>query len=631
MAEIATEKGGATMRDVFVTLLLHCEVNDPQALFDKHRKKMMEDIKRNLRMSNPRLRLNEVVLKEQATAALIADIKERLLEQNHEIENFFDKRTCSLAALCTENRLIREETSYSRKQMEDEILAMSMLGDPTRKQIEDFNAVTRAYAENGSSSVDVVQKYNKTIEWHAKNGLNVGQKKLFKKIMRSVRNGKLSNTFFAYGPGGSGKTTTYKMLIYTSRLQSKIVLAVASSGIAAILLPGGRTGHSRFKIPIDIKKNSTCNIFKGKNNLCELLKRTDLIVWDEAPMTHRYTFEALDRTLRDIRDSKKPFGGITCLLGGDFRQVLPIVKYGSKSQIIEASIFRSELWSKFEVCELKKNMRVLGKENARDLARQEEFAKWLLHVGDGTVEADSRGRIDLESVGANLCQDLDELIETTFPDLQQNMNNVEYFKSRAILTPLNKTVTEVNREIVERLPGKHKKFRSIDRATDTDCANQYPVEWLNTIEESGVPPHKLRLKVGMPIMLMRNLVPSKGHCNGSRYIVQQFNDEKEFSRRLIKVKPLHPIPGLENEAYYIPRIRLKPKTSYGFQLERTQFPIRPAFCMTINKAQGQTLKAHAGVYLPNPVFGHGQLYVACSRVTKPENLSFCITPTKYDT
>ena len=88
--------------------------------------------------------------------------------------------------------------------------------------------------------------------------------------MRSVRNGKLSNTFFAYGPGGSGKTTTYKMLIYTLRLQSKIVLAVASSGIAAILLPGGRTGHSRFKIPIDIKKNSTFNIFKGKNNLCEL-------------------------------------------------------------------------------------------------------------------------------------------------------------------------------------------------------------------------------------------------------------------------------------------------------------------------------------------------------------------------
>ena len=247
------------------------------------------------------------------------------------------------------------------------------------------------------------------------------------------------------------------------------------------------------------------------------------------------------------------------------------------------------------------------------------------------MEADSRGRIDLDSVEANICKDLDELIETTFPDLQQNLNNVEYFKSRAILTPLNKTVTEVNREIVERLPGKHKKFRSIDRATDTDCANQYPVEWLNTIEESGVPPHKLRLKVGMPIMLMRNLVPSKGHCNGSRYIVQQFNDEKRFSKTLIKVKPLHPIPGLENEAYYIPRIRLKPKTSYGFQLERTQFPIRPAFCMTINKAQGQTLKDHAGVYLPNPVFGHGQLYVACSRVTKPENLSFCITPTKYDT
>ena len=99
--------------------------------------------------------------------------------------------------------------------MEDEILAMSVHGDPTRKQIEDFKAVTQSYAENGLSSLDVVQEYNKTIEWHAKNGLNAGQKKLFEKTMRSVRNGKLSNTFFAYGPGGSGKTTTYKMLIYT--------------------------------------------------------------------------------------------------------------------------------------------------------------------------------------------------------------------------------------------------------------------------------------------------------------------------------------------------------------------------------------------------------------------------------
>ena len=103
-----------------------------------------------------------------------------------------------------------------------------------------------------------------------------------------------------------------------------IFLVVASSGIASLLLSGGRTTHSRFKIPLDINEHSTCEIKKG-TQLARLIEEAKLIIWDEAPMAHRYCFEAVDRTLRDIlfisniNGETKPFGGKPILLSGDFR------------------------------------------------------------------------------------------------------------------------------------------------------------------------------------------------------------------------------------------------------------------------------------------------------------------------
>ncbi|XP_074326776.1 uncharacterized protein LOC141664721 [Apium graveolens] len=125
----------------------------------------------------------------------------------------------------------------------------------------------------------------------------------------------------------------------------KIVLPVASNGIAATLLPNGRTAHSRFKIPIVLNDYSLCNI-SHNSETAELIKRTSLIFWDEA-MQHRYTFECLDRSLRYIMKSihpqhfNMPFGGITVLLGGNFHQILPVIKYGSRADVVSASITRS--------------------------------------------------------------------------------------------------------------------------------------------------------------------------------------------------------------------------------------------------------------------------------------------------
>jgi hypothetical protein len=105
--------------------------------------------------------------------------------------------------------------------------------------------------------------------------------------------------FFVYGSGGTSKTYVWTMLMSHLRGQSKIVLAIASSRIASLLLLGGRTAHSRFKIPIDLYDESTCNITQ-QMKVAELVRKVDLIIWDEAPMMHHRAFEAIDWTLRDL-------------------------------------------------------------------------------------------------------------------------------------------------------------------------------------------------------------------------------------------------------------------------------------------------------------------------------------------
>jgi hypothetical protein len=77
------------------------------------------------------------------------------------------------------------------------------------------------------------------------------------------------------------------------------VLVVASSGIASLLLLGCKTAHSRFKILIDLHDELTCNITQ-QMKVVELVRKIDLIIWDEASMMHRRAFEAIDRTLRDL-------------------------------------------------------------------------------------------------------------------------------------------------------------------------------------------------------------------------------------------------------------------------------------------------------------------------------------------
>jgi len=179
--------------------------------------------------------------------------------------------------------------------------------------------------------------------------LNNDQRNAFHSIVNSVLN-KEPNIFFIIGHGGTGKTFLWNSIITYLRAKRKIVLTVASSGVASLLLPNGRTAHSRFRIPIDLDELSICDIKRG-TKLADLIVKTDLIIWDEALMTNRQCFEALDRSLRDILSEKQtelenmPFGGKVVVLGGDPKQILPVIENATRAQIVNATIFRSYLWN----------------------------------------------------------------------------------------------------------------------------------------------------------------------------------------------------------------------------------------------------------------------------------------------
>ena len=119
------------------------------------------------------------------------------------------------------------------------------------------------------------------------------------------------------GGAGTGKTFFYNTIAAKYRSIGHIVVTVASSSIASLLLVGGRTAHSTFSMPLDVLENSICG-FSKQSAQAELFRETKLIIWDEVPMQHRYCVEAVDRTLQDICGNGKSFGGITIVLGGDF-------------------------------------------------------------------------------------------------------------------------------------------------------------------------------------------------------------------------------------------------------------------------------------------------------------------------
>ncbi|XP_042972722.1 uncharacterized protein LOC122304514 [Carya illinoinensis] len=268
-------------------------------------------------------------------------------------------------------------------------------------------------------------------------------------------------TFFVDGPARTGKTFLYKALLAAVRSRKLVALATASSGVAASILPGGRTAHSRFKIPLDTDEHSICCVSK-QSAIAKLLRVARLIIWDEAPMSRKQHIQALDKMLRDINDSELTFGGKVVVFGGDFRQVLPVVRKGTRQEHVDASLVSSYLWPTLIKFHLTENMR----------ARLDPvFSEYVLELGNGmppiTVDETIKILDGMLVPYEDDCTSLDHLIDAVFHDIHEYSINISAMMNRAILTPKNSYVDEINALLIHRFPGELKRYYNFDEAIDT--------------------------------------------------------------------------------------------------------------------------------------------------------------------
>jgi hypothetical protein len=339
-------------------------------------------------------------------------------------------------------------------------------------------------------------------------------------------------------------------------------------------------------------------------------------------MTNKNVFDAVDRSLRDIRGSlpgsDRPFGGIPIILGGDFQQILPVVPKGDRPAIVAASLQFSRVWLHLELLTLHENMHLAA---AHDDFNQ-EFRAWL------SVMSHSPPLIRPIRLPHMIfhTSSIDAFIGRIYPAQMLHDAHLDprFFVGRAILTPCNRQVDELNDLLLQRMQGDLLSFDSYDEADLNDNAagrEELTAEFLHSLNAASLPRVRLDLRLRAPVILLRNLDPIQGLCNGTRLTVTR------ATRRCLEVR----INGgdFDRQHRLIYRCKLSTSESLHFTLTRLQFPIRLAFAMTINKSQGQSLR-YVGIDLRRPVFTHGQLYVAFSRSTNVHDMAVLLDPSNAD-
>ncbi|KIJ55967.1 hypothetical protein M422DRAFT_151019, partial [Sphaerobolus stellatus SS14] len=414
---------------------------------------------------------------------------------------------------------------------------------------------------------------------------------------------------FMDGKAGRGKTFLIEAIVNYVCSIGKVAIVTATSAFAALLYPGGRTAHSTFKVPVQEDNEMLVAEVEFNSPHADLLREASVIVWDEAPMANRVVLECVDVLLRNICQRDLPFGGKIFACAGDFRQTCPVIRRGSRPQIVDASIRSSFLWPIFNIRRLTVPIR-----NASD----PEFAEYVDSVGDGVGP-----EIPLPCLQKVF--DVQGAIDFIYP--LHVLMEPSACSRRSILAPTNKQVDTYNDTVLDLFEGEERVFYAGGSLKEAEETNLIPsgaaLDYVTRHPPPGLASYALRVKVGGIYRLMRNLSNDKGLVKNTRCVVTAIG-HRVISVRLLK----HNVDGhqYEEQDILIPRITFQTiLSSSRYTLIRKQFPLAPAYATTFNSCQELTLDRIV-IDLTRPVFSHGQLYTAMSRVRHRDHAKLRLNP-----
>ena len=386
---------------------------------------------------------------------------------------------------------------------------------------------------------------------------------------------------------GTGKTFFVHHAVSRLRDRGFCAVCVAASGLAASLLPQGKTAHSAFKIPINCDDLSYCN---WNADLRQQFYGIDVVFWDEISMVSSSVAETVDRSFRQLMGVEKPFGGKVMVFLGDFRQLPPVVRRGKgeKLSLMACSWFQNAKKRIFT-----KNFR----------SRNPEYSRSLEQIGSGQMDS-----VDIPS--DRIATSLDDAIMRLYGEDITNSSND---KNMMLAFTLDQCAI-VNAAVLNKIPGIAFCSDAFDDLKECRSPDEYPPEYISSINVHGTPPAKLEFKPGAKYVIIRNM--DKHVCNG--VIAVALN----FTRYLCTMRLLSG-PGA-GQIVKIPRCTFHvtaENSGLPFDFCRRQFPLTPAYCVTVHRSQGQTLD-NIGIIADTDPFAHGMLYIALSRVGSWNNVIF---------
>lgn len=325
-------------------------------------------------------------------------------------------------------------------------------------------------------------------------------------------------------------------------------------------------------------------------------------------MANRAVLACVEECCRKIMGNQIPFGGKVVILLGDFRQTCPVIPRGTKADVLNACISRSEFWPLFHIARLSTPIR-----NAEDPA----LASFVDEIGDGAGP-----HVDLSFLTRTTS--IQDVIDFVYG--QDIISNPTACLRRCILAPTNAQADLYNVEVLNLLHSTPRQYHAADSLEEhtevAEMANfgsegdlplpnpDAVLDYIRYRRPNGMPDYSLTVKVGGVYRLLRNLSIDMGLVKNVRIVVVGMGS------KLITVRVLHDTQTSETNPsadILLPRITFKERLPSGHMLCRRQFPLAPAYASTFHSCQGLTLDS-VGVDLTQDVFTHGQLYTALSRI-----------------